>query len=536
MKVLMVVAILLLIPVSSNLMAQDSTLSLAILPLRAIVAEPEEAGAIATALRNEFEKRGGYSLLESSAIAALLMNEDIDLNQCKNDSCLGSIGRLLNVRRIAAGHIEWAGSVALVHVLIIDTARNKTVREAWIEGRSIQELCSTGISELVDLLERPEAMSPDVSPVYGVILVETSEDSTEIYLDNRPVGLSPVPGYMVKGGVHVVGISKTGFFRESNIVEVTPGDTVQITFMLKPRPKTGILRIAVVPEDAQIMLDGQLMQPATLNSVELKPGSYRLTAQKQGYLDLIRSIQIAAGDTLNADLNLRLIPKGFLSISASEDSSEIFIDNRRLGYGPIPNLEIAAGVHVVGVRKIGFISQSQTIELAPRDTIQISFTLEPRPTTGTLVLDISEDDAEIYLDGEFVGISPHERVVVAPGIHRIDVHKTDYTSVSVDIEISPGHTSMARINMEKAPFGVIEVKIALHGSEVYLDNKLMGFSPLPGFRVRAGVHMIGVRRLGYLGESKRIEVSPGDTIDAVFRLKPRVHDDERVLVDEIIVK
>jgi len=227
---------------------------------------------------------------------------------------------------------------------------------------------------------------------------------------------------------------------------------------------------------------------------------------------------------------------GYVSVGVSKDSVDVFLDNKFIGTSPIDPLHIRSGIHAVGIRAPGYISESRTVEVFPGDTVTVEFRVTPRPTTGKLVVDVDEDDASIYLDDEFVGRSPVEALELKPGRYSITVRKRDFLDSVVSLEISAGQIIQTKIRMQKAPFGIIYIDISQDGAEVFLDNKRIGISPVPGYRVSSGVHMVGVRRPGFFGESKRIELSPGDTVHVEFSLQPRPQTRELLLEDEIIVK
>jgi len=509
---------------------------IAIIDLHGKSITSHDAEEITNRLTIAIQELERFEIIDQTRLVEILSEYKMKPESCKDRQCFQELGRLIDADALIIAQIEWPGTSPLFGVRIFDVHSGTIVKRGWLEGSSVQEIIHD-IPRLVNqTFDQPLPTERNISPGFGVVLVDVSQDSTEIYLDNRSVGFTPVPGYIVKAGLHIVGVSRPGFIRESQTIHISAGDTSTVSFVLKPRPVTGILELSIPEPNAVVFIADEERGRSPETIVELNPGVYPVTIAKTGYIDWKKTYEIAAGDTIFQEVILKKVPMGYVRVDVSRDSIDVFLDNKFIGTSPTGILFIRSGIHTVGIRAEGFISESRTVEVFPGDTVTVEFKVTPRPTTGKIVLDINEDDASVYLDGEFAGRSPMESFELKPGEYSITVKKRDYLDTSLSIDVSAGKITQTRINLRKAPFGIIYIDVSHDGAEVFMDNKRIGISPVPGYRVSSGVHMVGVRRPGFFGESKRVELSPGDTAYVDFTLQPRPQARELLLEDEVIVK
>ncbi len=63
---------------------------------------------------------------------------------------------------------------------------------------------------------------------------------------------------------------------------------------------------------------------------------------------------------------------------------------------------------------------------------------EASPTAGTLHIDSDVPGAQVFIDRQFIGVTPITASNVAPGSHRLNVSAQGYEGVADTIEVAPG--------------------------------------------------------------------------------------------------
>jgi PEGA domain len=73
--------------------------------------------------------------------------------------------------------------------------------------------------------------------------------------------------------------------------------------------------------------------------------------------------------------------------------------------------------------------------------------------TTSVRLDVSPNDAQVYVDGFYVGIvddfNSSQHLLLAPGRHHVSIRLDGYESVDVDVSIDAGRTMTYRTSLKK---------------------------------------------------------------------------------------
>lgn len=81
---------------------------------------------------------------------------------------------------------------------------------------------------------------------------------------------------------------------------------------------------------------------------------------------------------------------------------------------------------------------------------------DPDGVKGGLKLKVSPDEAEVYVDGYYVGVvddynGPFQRLNLVEGTHRIEIRANGYETLAVDVKIEPRETITYRGELQLQP-------------------------------------------------------------------------------------
>jgi len=139
------------------------------------------------------------------------------------------------------------------------------------------------------------------------------------------------------------------------------------------------------PVGARIQIDGHDVGFSPLPRLSLKPGSYLLRLQKDGFEPLQREVVVTSAESTHklsftlpavvstdqATLILRVVPAGAL----------VFVDGERLAPSPSPP-KLEPGTYRIEVKASGFESWSGQVDLEPGATRQLAITLSRLKATS----------------------------------------------------------------------------------------------------------------------------------------------------------
>ncbi len=104
-------------------------------------------------------------------------------------------------------------------------------------------------------------------------------------------------------------------------------------------------------------------------------------------------------------LNVLIAERIPLSIKAYDEDCEIFINNEYVAHGSWSGL-LNMGDYMLTSRRDGLRSSPIFVELDRQESVEIELN-SPASSYGTLNISANVSDAEIYLNGKFIGTTPH---------------------------------------------------------------------------------------------------------------------------------
>ena len=164
---------------------------------------------------------------------------------------------------------------------------------------------------------------------------------------------------------------------------------------------------------------------------------------------------------------------GSVRLEVSPKDAAVYVDDYYTGTvddfnGVFHHLTLAAGPHSIEIRKPGFETLAVEVYVQPRQSMTYRETMQPaqpgssagapsEPAVtpavstdmppgppGNLRLDVRPKDAQVYVDGYYVGIvddfNGRQRLNLAPGPYHVDLRASGYESLAFDVNVEPRQT------------------------------------------------------------------------------------------------
>lgn len=148
-----------------------------------------------------------------------------------------------------------------------------------------------------------------------------------------------------------------------------------------------------------------------------KPGQYLTTSLSVGDGSEITVFADFLNSTITVDAQY------YLSV-VSDPPGEVFIDGKKVGPCPVVDLELDSGRYEIEIRKAGYTSYKETIQL-DSDTL-IQSTLEKAPKYG--FLDVLQDQLKgkeyVRVDGTGLGYTPISSTQIQAGLRSVRIGMT----------------------------------------------------------------------------------------------------------------
>ncbi|MEI6053328.1 MAG: PEGA domain-containing protein, partial [Opitutaceae bacterium] len=253
---------------------------------------------------------------------------------------------------------------------------------------------------------------------------------------------------------------KTAFEKQT----VETGIPVNLT--LRPKPRTGNLKVISTPFEAFIKLNGKEMgqTPKTINSLLI--GDYNVELSLPGYAPYIGKQTVVEDQTVI--LNTSLENGRSVTISSTPSGSTIYIDGVVSGTTPY-NGNLNFGDHKVAIEHNGKrIEKTISVSQSGETNFNLSMNLD------NINITTSPTGADVYIDNVFSGKSPLA-VELAYGSHNLKLVKDDKSITDrIDFNTKSNKTIFYELSECNSTKQIISTPT---GANVLINNELVGITP-----------------------------------------------------------
>jgi len=393
----------------------------------------------------------------------------------------------------------------------------------------------------------------DGSPVAGA----TVSDGT------RTTTTDASGGYVIADvppGTYEVVASKSGYENSSVTVTVLEGDTavadLSLTWIIVP----GTIAGTVTDADDGSRIAGATVTDGTRTTTtdaageyaiaDVAPGSYEVTASKEGYESSSVMVTVLEGDTAVADLSLTwIIVPGIITgtVTDAEDGSRIAGATVTAGTritttdasGEYTIGDLLPGTYEVTASKEGYESSSLMVTVSERNTAVADLSLTRIIIPGTITGTVTDADDGSRIAGATVTDGTRttttdaagEYVVadVAPGSYEVTAGKGGYESSSLMVTVSEGDTAVADLSLT---WIIVPGTIAGTVTDADDGSRIAGATVTDGTRttttdaagqyvvadVPPGTYEVTAGKAGYESSTLVVTVSEGNTAEADLSL------------------
>lgn len=217
----------------------------------------------------------------------------------------------------------------------------------------------------------------------GAIQVRTDPPGAEVRVDGRAMGKSPVrvPG-LSAARPHRVTATLRGYAERQQEVRVQPGTEVAVNLAMDAG--TVDLLVSTDPSGSQIRVDGAAGGESPLQLRDLRAGSHRITASREGFLTVDTTLTVGEG-TGTLHLVLARKPPGLLIVMGDRPAS-IYIDDVLIVAG-VQNARrsIPEGSHTVSTVHSGGQRIDKVVVVKSGEVVTYDYSLDTitrRPQEG----------------------------------------------------------------------------------------------------------------------------------------------------------
>ena len=393
-----------------------------------------------------------YTVMTRESMMAMLP-PGTDLSKCSEAQCEVDAGRRVGADLVVAGTVgRYAGDL-VVRLKLFDTASAALLKQQTAEGASSKLLRGA-------LKNAARGLVTSVRP--GGVGATTGE----------------TPNTAFGGGTVIHGVAALD--KGATIVNENSDDT-------------GFLLITSTPSGATLYLNGKEIG-TTPKQLDQMVGRYVVTAELGKYYHPAR--QDVTLTTAGAEVALTLTPAfGGLKVTSEPSGANLWLDGQRMGVTPYEDERKASGTYEL--RVVNEYHHSYVGEVTVDDGKITTEHLALKKNCGTLEVTSDPPGAELWLDGESIGVTPYEDTRKPSGNYDLRVVHQHHLSHRGTVTVSDGQTTSERVTLE-ANYGALEVSSEPPGAAITLNGESTDRTTPTSFdKLEPGSYTVGLSLSGY---------------------------------------
>lgn len=454
----------------------------------------------------------GYTqldVMEREKFDAIMAEQKIQLSGLCAEDCVVEVGQVAGVQYMVSGDIRDLGdntTFVAARIIDVETSKLMSSQDIVVKGAGIGKLL-VAAPELADALmqqfiEKKGMAAGGYTSIVdqselGKLKLSVSEGGIQLVIDGRSRGSISRKEIVVQlaAGQHDIQILKDGYEPYSTTVAIQPSESTSKLVTLVATGEDvekvvdwGFLTISSKPDQAQVVIDG-IEYGQTFFQEQISPGKHTVSLSKPLYYSVVKEIELAPGDMLPLDLELK--PNyGSVAISSEPTGAQIMLNNRQeLSTTPHTVSPIQSGTYSLKVSLQDYRDYIQDVTIS--DDVQTKVHAVLTPAFGWLNITATPNVAQVFIDGRQIGMTPLSDYRLPSGEYVLSVKADFYKEHQEKILVEDGK----KVTLEPVlspDFGRLSVQGFPEGAKVFVDGELKGTLPCIIEPVAVGSHSIRI--------------------------------------------
>ncbi|MDX9906985.1 MAG: PEGA domain-containing protein [Bacteroidales bacterium] len=312
-----------------------------------------------------------------------------------------------------------------------------------------------------------------LKPRFGYYQVKTEPQGAQVYLDNRPVGTTPISRVQISSGNHELKIWKDLYYEHVENFTIADGDDLNLDIPL--RSAFGHLKITSEPSGAKVFLEGAEVGVTPYENLQQPSGNWNIKLSKDLHSDAFDQVTVTDGQPAERHVILTT-NYGTLIVNAPE--SDIYLNDSKVGSSSY-RVDLTPGQYTVKAVRPKHKDDERQVYILAFQTEEI--TLVPVAKNGALNISSRPFEtlgAEIYIDGRKRPETTPATIVLLTGTYEVTVKKSGYQDSRKTIEVKEGQEQEFYFDMLTVAEYQKQIESQVKKNEVVssTDSKTGGFT------------------------------------------------------------
>lgn len=236
---------------------------------------------------------------------------------------------------------------------------------------------------------------------------------------------------------------------------------------------------------------------------------------------------------------------GYIEVRSDLEGARVYFDTLYMGYVSNGKLTLPVDTTVAPSWKNVRMEYSDYLSYAgpyvqtePGKTIAYKIDLSRTSYDRTgMVRFISEPaGAEFLLNDKSMGTTPDSGILIAytvpRGLYVVNAQKPGDQTITDQLYVDDNAATTYRVEMTPSPLGELNVYSNPEGGEIFVDNRMVGLTPLHMKDISTGEHTVMIRMNGYQDWIANVSVL-GGSLGSVEAVLVSIPEPEPVVTPEV---
>ena len=266
-----------------------------------------------------------------------------------------------------------------------------------------------------------------LKPNYGYLTIPANEETegAVVYVDNVQKGTIPLNKEWVKSGDHTVTINQKLYKPYTTNIVMTDTATIVLNPVLDPH----FAEVDFIIDDKDVYIYDN-SQPIEFKNgrfhTRLEEGTHQIVVKKANHDSTSKLVTVKSGEPQIINLESPSPIYGYLSVNSNKTGAKVSLNGNEIGTTPLSNYRVLIGNYNVSVSNPGFKTENQEVTITRDQLKKLDFELNGWCPAYVYS---KPDDAEVYINGNFAGTTPHQ-LNLYDGDYTIKVEKKGYLPYS----------------------------------------------------------------------------------------------------------
>jgi len=198
-------------------------------------------------------------------------------------------------------------------------------------------------------------------------------------------------------------------------------------------------------------------------------------------------------------------PTGSISVDSNVQGAHVYVDYVEVGVTPYQG-ELSVGSHSIRIAADNFTPWTTRVDIEEEAPSEVS--AELFAGNGTVEFMVTPAGASVAVDGQPMGNAPIRLNDMPLGEHEFVLTSPQHEPVSGSFNYSSGANVLIFEELQSSQ-GLFFFDSNPSGADVFLDNDLVGVTPLNLTEIESGVHLVRVQLEGYGTVLREVDTTAG---------------------------